>query len=61
MSNMAMRQHTFISFLCCPEWRGLLTVNMFVIYEDFKYVILTRTKELPEDDHLMIETCRSDF
>jgi uncharacterized protein YbaR (Trm112 family) len=50
MANMAMRQRTFISFLCCPEWRGLLTVfrsghkklmnvccriAMFAIYEDF--------------------------
>jgi hypothetical protein len=26
MANLAMRQHTFISFMCCPEWRGLLTV-----------------------------------
>jgi hypothetical protein len=25
MTHMAMRQHTFISFLCCPEGRGLST------------------------------------
>jgi hypothetical protein len=25
MEDMTMRQHTFISFMCCPEWRGLLT------------------------------------
>jgi hypothetical protein len=28
---------------------------------DFKPVILTRIKKLPDDDHLMIETCWSDF
>jgi hypothetical protein len=25
------------------------------------FVILTRIKKLPDDDHLMIETCWSDF
>jgi hypothetical protein len=25
MANLAMRQLTFISFMCFPEWRGLLT------------------------------------
>jgi hypothetical protein len=27
MVSVAMRQHTFIIFMCCPMWRGLLTVN----------------------------------
>jgi hypothetical protein len=51
MANMAMRQQTFISFMCCPEWRGLLTsppppVNL--IFNDIQksvqslqYIILT--------------------
>jgi hypothetical protein len=47
-------QHKKLMNVCCR-------IAMFDIYEDSNQVILTRTKELPDDDHLMIETCRNIF